>query len=82
MGGTLTSAADSTKNQGDRVVHGGEVLVGGRDLRSAEARTGLTRSADEYPEGGLGVFTMLEWTPGRSGWIWCLFTFVWSIPGR
>lgn len=63
MGGTLTSAIDSTKNQGDRGAHGGEVWVGGGDFRSAEGRIGLARST------------------GRSGWIWCLFTFVWSIPG-
>lgn len=60
MGGTLTSATDPTRSQGDRVSYRGEVLVGGGDFRSAEGRTGLAGSTDEYLEGGLGVFPTLE----------------------
>lgn len=74
MGGTLTSATDSTRNQGDRVAHGGKVLVGGGDFRSAEGRAGLARSTNILREdwvylpcwngpqagvAGFGVFLLL-----------------------
>lgn len=74
MGGTLTSATDCTRNQGDRVAHRAEVFFGGGDFKSAEGRTGLARSTNILREdwvyfpcwngpqvgvAGFGVFLLL-----------------------
>lgn len=74
QGGTLTSAASSARSQEDGVSQGREVWVGAENFRSAEGRTGLSRSTDEHLEGELSAFCMPEQALGWCGWIWCLFT--------
>lgn len=37
---------------------------------------------NKYLEGALTVFPVLEQTPGSGVYIWCLFPFAYSVPGK